>query len=136
MASTLVAQGVAGQGLLQLCNCADVAGMQFVDRDRRLALHDRKMSELFRAATIEVLQARVVLQHARINLEEGDASGERIADGLEHEQRERLRVADLADRGLAIVGGGSGFHFATLDRRRHVIHDEVEHLVGADVAQA
>ncbi len=41
-----------------------------------------------------------------------------------------LRIA-----GSPLLAVGSGFHFAALDRRRHVVHDEVEYFVGADVAQ-
>ena len=37
---------------------------------------------------------------------------------------------------LAVVGGGSGAHGVALGRRRHVVDDEVQHLVRADVAQA
>ncbi len=54
--SALVAQRVAGQRVLQLGDGADVAGMELVDRDRGLALHDRKMGKLLGAAAAEVLQ--------------------------------------------------------------------------------
>ena len=136
MGDALVAQRVAGQRVSQLRHRADVAGVQFVDRHRRLALHGRDVRELFGAAAGEVLQRGVVLQHAGKDLEERDATGEGIADGLEDVQRKRLGVADLADCGLAVVRRGSGGDRAALNRRRHVVHDEVEHLVGADVAQS
>ena len=55
---------------------------------------------------------------------------------LKTKMRERLGVADLARGGLAVVGRGSGAHRAALGCRGHVVHDEVEHFVGADVAQA
>ncbi len=45
----LVAQRVAGQGLFQFRDGANVAGVQFVDRDGRLALHGRDVRELFGA---------------------------------------------------------------------------------------
>ncbi len=43
-----IAQGVAGQRVLQLGDGADVAGVQLVDRNRGLALHDRNVGELLR----------------------------------------------------------------------------------------
>ena len=95
---TFVAQRVAGQGVLQLGDGADIAGVQLVHRNGGLALHGGEVGKLFGAAAGEVLHRGVVLQHAGVDLEERDASGEGIADGLEDVQRERLGVADLARR--------------------------------------
>ncbi len=47
MGDGFVAQGVAGQGVFQLGDRADVAGVQFVHRDGGLALHGREVREFF-----------------------------------------------------------------------------------------
>ena len=42
----------------------------------------------------------------------------------------------LRTAGSPLFGVGAAVDRAALDRRRHVVHDEVQHLVGADVAQS
>ena len=57
----LVAQSVAGQRVSQFCHGADIAGMQFIHRDRGLPLHDGNVRQLLLRAAREILQRRVVL---------------------------------------------------------------------------
>src|SRR5580765_7034084 len=93
------------------------------------------MRELLATAASEVLYHPVVLQHAREYFEERDASREWIANGLEHEERKRLGVADLPHSRLGVTFGSS-LHRAAFCRGWQVVNDEVEHFVGAHIAQA
>ncbi len=94
------------------------------------------MRQFLASVAGKVLQHGIVLQHAGEYFEERNAAGKRVADGLENVSGNRLGVAHLANCRLAIIRRRRSFHLAALDRRRHVIDDEVQHLVGSHVAQA
>ena len=128
----LIAQRVAGQRLLELRHGADVAGVQLGDGLEGLAHQARDVGEPLAAARARVHQVGVVLQHAGVHLEIGDASGERIGNGFENERRNRLGIGDLARHFLLAAFPGN---LAPGGRRRQVVGDEVQQQVGADVVQ-
>ena len=80
----LVAESVAGQRVFQFRDGANIAGMQFIDRDCGLALHDRDVSKFFLRAAAVIHQRRIILQNAGENLEIRNAAGECVRDGLEY----------------------------------------------------
>ena len=102
----LVAQGIAGEGFLELGHGADVSGGELGYGDELLAENGGDVGEFFRRAAGVVGDRGVILEHAADHLEVGDASGEGIADGLEDEERERLGGGDFARRRLGLGGGG------------------------------
>ena len=59
----------------------------------RLSLHHLHVLKAFLRIAVEILQRRIVLQHARNHLEIIDAPRERIGQRLEHKKRHRLGVA-------------------------------------------
>ena len=132
----LVAQGVAGEGFLELGDGADVSGGELGDGDELLAQDGGDVGELFSRAAGVVGDRGVVLEHAADDLEVGDASGEGIADGLEDEERERRGGGDGARGRLGIRRGGDAGDGFALGGRGDVVDHEVEDFVAADVAQA
>ena len=81
----LVAQGVAGDGLFELCDGADVAGFEIGDRLDGLAFETADVRQAFGGAAAGVDEIGVVLDDARDHLEVSDAAGERVGDGFEDE---------------------------------------------------
>ena len=60
-----VRQGVAGEGVLEFGDCADVAGVQFGDGLQGFALRAAEVRQPLRGALVDVLQVGVVLDDAR-----------------------------------------------------------------------
>src|ERR1700730_15810923 len=88
----------------------------------RFALHDLHVLKAFARTVIKIRERSVVFQHAGHHLEIVDASGERIRERLEYENRERFRIGDFALGWTAVAaglaesaglssGGGIGEHF-------------------------
>ena len=94
------------------------------------------MGEFFRRAAGEVGDRSVVLEYSAHDLEVRDASGERIADGLEDVEGERRGGGDGSLRGFGFGRGGHAGDALALDGRGDVVEEKVEDLVAADVAQA
>ena len=103
----LVAEGVAGEGVAELGDGADVAGVEIVDFDGLAALHDGEVRETFRLAAGEVLDGGVVADDAADDLEEGDAAGEGVGHGLEDVEGEGLAVVDAAHDGLVLAAASA-----------------------------
>ncbi len=109
----LVAKGIAGEGFFKLGDGADVSGREFGNGDELFAQDGGDVGEFFHRAARVVGERGVILEHAADDLEVGDASGERVADGFEYEERERLRGGDFARRRLGVGrGGNAGDGFA------------------------
>ncbi len=105
-----MAEGVAGEGVAELADGADVAGVEFGDFDGLAALHDAEVRELFLAAAGVVFERGVVFDDAADDFEEGDAAGEGIGHGFEDDGGGGAGVVDFADGG----GGVGGSAWRTL----------------------
>src|SRR5262249_42207923 len=111
--------------------------MQLRHGDKVFALRDGKMRELLRSAAREIVERGVVLDDTGENFEVGDASRERIVGGTENVNRRRLRIGHLALGFLAVAGSvWGGMDGSVLGCRGTVVHDEIQQVVRADVAQA
>src|SRR5229473_2049940 len=80
-----VAQRIAGRGLFQFGNRADVPCMQFCNFAEQLALHDLRVLKTFRRVAVEIHERGVVLENPALYFEIVDAPRERIGERLEHE---------------------------------------------------
>ena len=124
----LVARGqpIAGSGLLELGHRPDVSRAELVFRPRVRALERHQRPHPLLAVATGVQHLRILLDHALVDPEEVDATGERVGAGLEH-VCEQLRVLDRLE-----------CHFAdleptVLDRRGQVLDDRVEQPVDPHV---
>ena len=132
----LVTERIAGERVLQFGDRAEIPGVQFGHRRRRFALHHLHVLQALGRAAREILQRRVVLQHAGHHLEIADAPGEGIGQRLVHEDRYRLGVAGFpvyltafaADLGMA----DSDAAFGRIGKH---IDQEIEQRAAADVVQ-
>src|SRR5262249_16721658 len=123
--------------VFELGNSTDVTGVQLRDRRQVLALWDGEMGKLFRATAGEVLHRGVVLDHAGKDFEVSDTSGKGIIGGAEDKSGGRLGICYLALGPVAVAGGvWRGVNGGVLGRGGTVIHDEIQKMVGAHVAQA
>ncbi len=86
----LVAERVAGDGLFELRDGADIAGLEFGNGLNSLALQRADVRQTFGDAAAGVDEIGVVLDHARNHFEVSDAAGKGIGNRFEHEGRRRL----------------------------------------------
>ena len=70
-----------------------------------LALHHLDVLQALARAASKILRRRVVFQHAGHHLEIADPPGEGIGQRLEHENGQRLGVADFSLHFAALAGG-------------------------------
>ncbi len=128
----LLGEGVAGKSILQLRHGADVARAQLGHRLDGLAGQTADVGQPLRAASPDVGQVGIVLQHARADLEIRHPAGEGIRHRLEDKGRDRFGVGDGPLNVLPVQLSGPG---APLDRGGEVVDHEVQDEVGADIVQ-
>ena len=126
----LLRQRVAGQRVFQLGHRADIAGMQLRDRLQGLAVRAAQVRQPFRRTLVDVLQAAIVPDDARIHPEEVDPSGERIGRGLEDVG---ARQAAFGDRPVRFGAVDERRDLPALCRARHVVDNQIQDQVAADV---
>ena len=85
----LVAEGVAGQRVLELGHDADLAGPERLDLLLRLALQPADMPDALPGAPRRVEDLAVGLEGAGVDAEERELAHVRIGDGLEDHGGER-----------------------------------------------
>ena len=128
------AEAVAGGGVLQLAERADVTRAEHADRNLLLAAHHEDARRLFGLVRVRVEQRGRRGQHAGDDLNQGQLAHERVGDGLEHLRGEALahvRVADVHGFGLgvdAVIG--------VLHRAGHVHGQLIHQRAHADAVQA
>ena len=127
------AQRVAGAGILQLGQRADVARDQLIHNDLLLAAHDEQVAGLFSFIRVGVIQRGGGGQRAGAHLEQAHLADELVDDGLEHDRGERIGF--LAFAGFHIAALGVGAFDLAAGRRGHVGGEHVEHRGHADSAQ-
>ncbi len=108
--------------------------MQFRHRNRSLSLHGLDVCEFFLPATAEVLQHRIVLQHAGENFEVRNPSRKRVRHSSKHIKGHWLLVRFVPLGGIAIAPSLS-LHPLVLGGCGSVVHNEIHHAVCADVPQ-
>ena len=108
----LIVQRVAGERIFQLGHSANVAGVQFVHREQRLAEGAGDVGEPFVGAFGSVDKVGVVLQDAADDAEIGQAPGEGIGDRFEDVDGEWSGVVHLAVLFVTVPSAVGVFVFA------------------------
>ena len=130
----LVAEGVAGEGVLELGHHPDLAGPERVDRLLGLAGEPAQVPHPLAAVAARVVDLAVGPQRARVDPEDGELAHVRVGDGLEYDRAEgRLRVGGALDEGLG--PRVRALHLTLVRGRRELLHDEVEQRPYADAAR-
>ena len=100
-----------------------------------LTLHDLNVLEALRQIAIVIHQRGVIFQHAAHHFEIVDASGERIGQRFENEERKRLRIVKLVRDGVAFAGGILVRDDGMLIGMRENIGDERKQADASDIVQ-
>mmetsp|Transcript_16906 Transcript_16906/g.45368 ORF Transcript_16906/g.45368 Transcript_16906/m.45368 type:complete len:533 (+) Transcript_16906:948-2546(+) len=128
-----VAQGLAGDGILEADDGDDIARAGLVDLLALVRVHEKHAADPLLLALHGVEHGRALLHDARVNADEGEGADERIGDDLEREARERRHVVGLADEGVAVdvhaLDGGD------VERGGHVVDEGVEEGLDALVLE-
>ncbi len=132
----LVAQRVAGERVPQLRDRADIAGMQFVDGRQVLPCTAEMCANFSLLPRVKFCSVASFFNtpEKTLNNEILPANGSLTV--LKTYADSGWLVADLPLCRRAVVRCGCAFTDAALDRRRHVVHDEIQHFIGAHIAQA
>src|SRR5580704_16798398 len=102
----------------------------------RFALHDLYMLKAFTRAVIKIRERSVVFQHSGQHLEIIDASGERIRERLEYENRKRLGIGDLALHWRAFAAGlAEAAGLSAHGGIGEYIDEQIQDGVAADIVQ-
>ena len=128
----LLRQHVAGTGLAQLRDRADVARAELVDRPHVLALGHRELADPLLLAPGHVERVRVGGKHAGVHAQHVDPPGVGVGGRLEREGEQLAGLVRL-DLDRLIVGAERGDR-AVQGGRRQVLHERLEQPVGAEVA--
>ena len=128
-----IAQGVAGEGLLQPDGGGDVAGRDELHVLAVVGVHQDDPPDPLAAVLRRVEDGVARLEEARVDPEERELAHERVAHDLEGERREGLRVARLTHQRLATLRVDA-LDRRDVQRRRQVVDDRVEHRLYALVA--
>src|SRR5438105_2818852 len=96
----VVDEHVAGDDVLQLRDCAEVADAELLRRLVLLPLEQEDLAQPLLRMRPRVDERRVAGDRPGENAEAADAAGERVGNGLEDEHG-LLRVAELDRRALA-----------------------------------
>ena len=109
--------------------------MQLADFGELLALHHLDVLQALWCVAIVVLKRGIVLEDAAFHLEVVDAPGERIGEGLEHKERNRLAVVVLAFDAIALSAGIFVADLRMLVGMRKRIGQKGEQAGGGDVVR-
>ena len=142
-----VAQRVAGRGILQLAQRADVARIELVERNGLLAAHEIRRARLFRLLSVGIVGRQIGVQGAGVHLDDGvfaELVDDRL-DDLGRKRAVRLQLhfgAGLDVHGLLrldLIGGGQIVHHVVEQRRHadvgrggHAAHRRHDALAHAD----
>jgi hypothetical protein len=99
----LVADGLAGEDVLEAHGRADVAGADFVDVLALVGVHLQQAADALAAALVGVVDAGAGGQHAGVDPDEGQRTHEGIGHDLEDQGAEGLAVVGLALDLVAVV---------------------------------
>src|SRR5262249_34613043 len=123
---SFIAEGIAGDRFLQFGDGPDIAGMQLLNFGELFALHQHGVLKTLWSAAIEILDSRVVLEHAALHLKIIDAACEGVGKSLENEDRKRLRIVVLAVDAVALAAGFLEADLGMLVGMRENIREEGE----------
>ena len=129
----VVAQGVAGRGVLEADNAADLAGVNLGDFLALVGVHLEQTADALTLALRGVEHVAARADVAGVDADEAQLADERVGHDLEGQRGERRFVAHRALDFLV------GVRVEALDRRdiqrrRHVVDDGVEQELNALVA--
>ena len=127
----LVAQRVAGGGVLQLGHHADLAGAEGVHVLLRLALQPRDVAHPLLGAPGRIEQRGIAAQGAGVHPEERELAEVGIRQGLEHQRTHRGLGLGGASPGLLGLEVGAA-DLGPIGGGRELVDDEVEQRVAAD----
>src|SRR5215470_18899906 len=139
----LVAQRVASERRLQFGDGADIARTQLRNFDGGFTLHDGKMGKLLRGTASKVLDSGIGLERAGKDFEERDVPRERIRDGFENVEGQRLRISNfhafLSRRSTRAVTSRSSMRHlyrnrSTLRRSRRVGHEKIKQVIATNIS--
>src|SRR5262249_43527284 len=125
-----VADGVAGDDVLEADRGRDVAGVDLLDLLALVRVHLEEAADPLALALRGVEDGVARLHAARVDPDEGELADERVGHDLEDEGREGRVVLRLAGDELAalrVVGHRGGY----VDRRGQVVDDAVQHGLDA-----
>ena len=132
--SGFVAQRVAGDGLFEFGDGADVSSVQLLNFGELFALNDHGVLKALGNVAIEIVEGGVVFEDAAFHLEIVDAAGEGVSEGFESEDRERLGVVVFAIDAVALGSGFLEAELGVLIGMGEYIGEEGEQAGAADVA--
>ena len=131
----LVAEGVAGGGVLETRDGDDVTGDGLVDILTGVGVHLEEAADALLLALDRVVRVGALLKLARVDAHEGEGADEGIRHDLEGETGERLLVGGLAGHLLLGVIDGGAVHVGEVGGRGEVVNDGVEHGLDALVLE-
>ena len=129
-----VAQGVAGVGLLEPDDGADVAGVDLADLLAVVGVHLEGAPDALLLALRAVEHVRAGLERARVDPEERQVADERVGGDLEDEARQGLLVVDGTDE-LLVGARLEPDRRRDVERRGQELGDRVEHRLDALVLE-
>ena len=130
---TLIAQGIAGGGVLQTHDGGDIAGIHRVDILAVVGVHLQNAAHALTLALGGVQHGGTGRQLTGVNAEEGQTAHIGVGHDLEGQRGKGLVVAGTAI--LFLVGLGVGTHDSGHIRGSgHIVHDGVQQLLHTLVA--
>ena len=128
-----VADGLAGDDVLQADHGGDVAGADFLDFLALVGVHLQQAADALLAAPHRGQHGVARDQHAGIHADERELADERVGHDLERQRGERLVVGGLARIRLALFV--LALDRRNVDRRGQVVDHGVEHRLHALVLE-
>ncbi len=130
----LIAERVAGAGILEARERNNVAGIGFLDVFAIVGVHQQHAADALALVLGRVDHSRAQFDLARIDARESQRADKRIIHDLEGKHGERLVIAGDADHFLASVGIDALDGFA-VERRWQIIDDGIEQRLHALVLE-
>ena len=101
----LIAESIAGGGVLEAYGCGDVACIALLNILTVIAVHLKNTADTLAASLAGVVNGRACLKGSRIDAEEAELAHEGVGCDLEGQSRERLGIRAVTLDFLVGVGG-------------------------------
>ena len=126
----LIAQRLAGGGVLQADDGDDVTCLAVVDVDLLGCVHLEQTADALALAANGVVRVGAGIQATGVDADVGELADERVGHDLERQSGERRLLVSLAGLGLLGVGVGA-LDCRNVERARQVVDDGVEQFLHA-----